>query len=673
MPLERPSIVRVTRVPDVLDSLTPVGTEVPAGLEAACALPGVRAFTSPTDPEVTLLVPADDEPDPEVTLLVPGGQRADHDRGVRRLVPRGPARRQACKGEILIVDAPTDETPELAVAGGARVLHTPLRGLGRAYIDSIPYVRGRLRDHGRRRLHLRLPQAGAVRRGDAQRHRVRHGLALEGHASSTAPCRPCTSTSARRSPPGSSTASTAATSATSTAACAASPATRCVRMGLVSQSWEYASEMVLKSVRMELRTTEVPVTFLKDQEGRLSHHKRSGWFSPFAAAWINLRAMFIHGAEFFLFKPGHHADRAGPAAFAAAVLRRHHDRRGHLQPADHAASASTLVGDRPAEHLLRLSGPRVPRLRRTACASAGDGSSRYTKMMVISGSALHRRPGARRRPRWSRSSAATTRSPTRRPAVPHLGVLGLMLMIVGFSTFCFTLLLHATSVRYGPAGSTVTDADGRSSSFGESGDVTIVDRFGVWLSKRQIERVVGPLSGKDVADIGCGYEADFMRTRPRRGAARATLVDVSLAADLADAPEGARHRGAAARRDGGRSRTPRSTSCSACRSSSTSGSPSRPSTHFHRVLRPGGVCAVNVPSWRGKRALEYSAFRLGTLPGRGDGRPQDVLRPEGPLAADGEGRLHAPRHQVLQAQVRPQHLRGRHRHRPTRTDSASPA
>jgi hypothetical protein len=36
--------------------------------------------------------------------------------------------------------------------------------------------------------------------------------------------------------------------------------------------------------------------------------------------------------------------------------------------------------------------------------------------------------------------------------VPHLSVLGLMLTIVGFSTFCFTLLLHATSVSYGPAG-----------------------------------------------------------------------------------------------------------------------------------------------------------------------------------------------------------------------------
>jgi hypothetical protein len=77
-----------------------------------------------------------------------------------------------------------------------------------------------------------------------------------------------------------------------------------VRMGLQSQSWEYASEMVLKSVHMRLRTTEVPVSFLKDREGRLSHHKREGWSSPFKAAWINLRAMFVHGVDFFTFCPG---------------------------------------------------------------------------------------------------------------------------------------------------------------------------------------------------------------------------------------------------------------------------------------------------------------------------------------------------------------------------------
>jgi hypothetical protein len=46
------------------------------------------------------------------------------------------------------------------------------------------------------------------------------------------------------------------------------------------------------------------VRCLRDREGRLSHHKRAGWFSPWQAAWINLRAMFIYGSDFFVFKPG---------------------------------------------------------------------------------------------------------------------------------------------------------------------------------------------------------------------------------------------------------------------------------------------------------------------------------------------------------------------------------
>ena len=204
------------------------------------------------------------------------------------------------------------------------MLHTPLRGLGRAYIDSIPYVRGRYVIMGDadctydfRKL---APFVEAMRSGTEYAMGSRwKGTHRAGRDAGAAPV-----LRHARSPRGSSTASTAASSATSTAACAASPATRCVRMGIVSQSWEYASEMVLKSVRMELVTTEVPVTFLKDQEGRLSHHKRSGWFSPFAAAWINLRAMFIHGAEFFLFKPGIVLLAARAAAVAAAVVRRHH-------------------------------------------------------------------------------------------------------------------------------------------------------------------------------------------------------------------------------------------------------------------------------------------------------------------------------------------------------------
>jgi hypothetical protein len=75
-------------------------------------------------------------------------------------------------------------------------------------------------------------------------------------------------------------------------------------MELVSQSWEYASEMVLKSAHLGLKFEEVPATFLKDRGGRLSHHARAGWTSPWRAGWINLEAMFVFGADFFLIGPG---------------------------------------------------------------------------------------------------------------------------------------------------------------------------------------------------------------------------------------------------------------------------------------------------------------------------------------------------------------------------------
>ena len=76
------------------------------------------------------------------------------------------------------------------------------------------------------------------------------------------------------------------------------------RINLVSQSWEYASEMVLKSVHLNLITSEVPVGFLNAPEGRVSHLVQGGWSTPWKAGWINLKAMFVFGADFFLIVPG---------------------------------------------------------------------------------------------------------------------------------------------------------------------------------------------------------------------------------------------------------------------------------------------------------------------------------------------------------------------------------
>ena len=62
--------------------------------------------------------------------------------------------------------------------------------------------------------------------------------------------------------------------------------------------------MVIKAAKLRLRPAEVPVRFFKDREGRESHHKRTGWWSPWAAGWRNLSVMLLYAPDFFLVVPG---------------------------------------------------------------------------------------------------------------------------------------------------------------------------------------------------------------------------------------------------------------------------------------------------------------------------------------------------------------------------------
>src|SRR5262249_5892454 len=45
-------------------------------------------------------------------------------------------------GQILIIDSSSDRSREIAETHGAEVLEVPKRGLGRAYIDALPHIRG---------------------------------------------------------------------------------------------------------------------------------------------------------------------------------------------------------------------------------------------------------------------------------------------------------------------------------------------------------------------------------------------------------------------------------------------------------------------------------------------------------------------------------------------------
>lgn len=153
---------------------------------------------------------------------------------------------------------------------------------------------------------------------------------------------------------------------------------------------------------------------------------------------------------------------------------------------------------------------------------------------------------------------------------------------------------------------------GRFTSFGQEDQLTPVDRVGVWLSKRQIRKVVGPTAGKDVGDFGCGFEATFMRG-VLHDVASAVIVDVALADDLTADPRVTAIEGVLP--EVLNDLPDQSLDVALCMSVVEHlWEPLPLLAHLHRLLRPGGVCAVNVPSWSGKRALEFSAFRLGLSP-----------------------------------------------------------
>jgi glycosyltransferase involved in cell wall biosynthesis len=262
----------------------------------------IETQAAPPDSDVTLLVPAEDVAEPEISIVIPA---LNEELTVGEFVDwcKQGLERAGVEGEILIVDSSDDSTAEIALSRGARVLKTPRRGLGRAYIDAIPYIRGRFVLMGDADCTYdfrdlapfveRFREGYDYVMGSRWKGSIGPGSMPKLHQYLGTPV---TTWILNR----------LYGSRFSDIHCGMRGITRdaLVRMDLHSQSWEYASEMILKSVHMELRTAEVPVSFLKDREGRLSHHKRSGWFSPWAAAWINLRAMFVYGSEFFVFKPG---------------------------------------------------------------------------------------------------------------------------------------------------------------------------------------------------------------------------------------------------------------------------------------------------------------------------------------------------------------------------------
>jgi glycosyltransferase involved in cell wall biosynthesis len=249
-----------------------------------------------------LIVPVIDVENPELSIVIPS---LDEELSIGKFVEwcKEGILTAGIRAEILIIDSSTDRTAEIAVAHGARVLKTPKRGLGRAYIDAIPFIRGRYVLMGDADCTYDFRDISAFVTQFRNGAEFIMGSRFKGSIEEGA------------MPPLHRYFGTPLTTFIlnvmfgtrfSDINCGMRGITLDAfkRIKLASQSWEYASEMVLKSVHYGLRTSEVPVRFLKDSEGRVSHLVRGGWMTPWKAGWINLKAMFVFGADFFLMVPG---------------------------------------------------------------------------------------------------------------------------------------------------------------------------------------------------------------------------------------------------------------------------------------------------------------------------------------------------------------------------------
>lgn len=390
------------------------------------------------DAELSLLVPEDDIADPELSIVIPALNEQLTIGDFVDWCKQGLAKAKIA-GEILIVDSSTDRTSEIALAKGARVLRTPRRGLGRAYIDSLPFIRGK---------YVLMGDCDCTydfRELEPFAENFRAGVEFVMGSRFRGYIEPGSMPPLHRylgTPVTTWILNVIFGSHFSDIHCGMRGLTRDAleRMGLRSQSWEYASEMVLKSVHMKLVTAEVPIRFLRDREGRLSHHKRSGWFSPWAAAWINLRAMFVYGAAFFLYRPGLVLAALGvaltlplslgPLRLGPVVFSFHWQLFGLTLT---TLGLQCIYMGVLAQIFFDYSGAitarwirRFPYTRTVAIAAAA-----FTLGLGLAAALLVY---------YVRHHFQLTLD----ASAAYLGVTGVTLMIAAFNTFTFTLLLHAT-------------------------------------------------------------------------------------------------------------------------------------------------------------------------------------------------------------------------------------
>ena len=142
--------------------------------------------------------------------------------------------------------------------------------------------------------------------------------------------------------------------------------------------------------------------------------------------------------------------------------------------------------------------------------------------------------------------------------------------------------------------------------------LTFVDRAGVWLSQRAILRHLPKRPGLEVLELGCGFRAtQLVALGPRLK--RGIGVDFRIAPELQTSGKFTFHEGTI---EGAlpKLEAERLDAVMLISVLEHLGDPLSVMEAARRILKPSGVLLINVPTWRGKSFLEFSAFRLGLSP-----------------------------------------------------------
>lgn len=117
------------------------------------------------------------------------------------------------------------------------------------------------------------------------------------------------------------------------------------------------------------------------------------------------------------------------------------------------------------------------------------------------------------------------------------------------------------------------------------------------------------MDGARLGDFGCGFDATIAHSVLDR-VSSALLVDLQLAPNLKQHPKVTAVEGSIEEVTPGlESGSLDVVLCLAVLEHLWA--PQEALSEFRRLLAPGGVLLINVPNWRGKRVLEFIAFRVG--------------------------------------------------------------